>query len=129
MNKEGLNKALKKFIMYICMFISSLGQGDWERVHSYQIEMMKKGLNYKLEEGKIYLVQEKIPSISLEGFNDLISLDHNSIAISRRDEKGFRKMSPGIEKYFWLSETGADGSIEPELGNGKRSKERSDLLR
>jgi PAS domain S-box-containing protein len=88
---------------------------DITQTKTNQIEMMKKGLNYKLEEGEIYLVQEKIPSTSLEGFNDLISLDHNSIAISRRDEKGFRKMSPGVEKYVWLSEKGTDGSIGPDL--------------
>jgi PAS domain S-box-containing protein len=88
---------------------------DITQTKTNQIEMMKKGLNYKLEEGKIYMVQEKIPSVSLEGFNDLISLDHNAIAISRRDEKGFRKMSPGVEKYIWLSETREEGSIGPEL--------------
>lgn len=88
---------------------------DINQTKTNQIEMMKKGLNYKLEEGKIYLVHEKIPSVSLEGFNDLISLDHNSIAISRRDEKGFRKMSPGVDKYIWLSEKGSPGSIGPDL--------------
>jgi len=80
-----------------------------------QIDMMKKGLNYKLEEGNIYLVKEKIPSTSLEGFNDLISIGFNGIAISRRAEKSFRKMAHGINKYIWLSEKDTRGSTGPDL--------------
>lgn len=80
-----------------------------------QIELMKKGLNYKMDEGNVYLVNEKIPSVSLECFNDLISLGYNGIAISRRADDKFKKMAPGIHKYFSLSEKEFPGSIEADL--------------
>jgi len=102
----GTTSASRNFVLTI---------EDITQTKTQQIEMMKKGLNYRLEEGKIYLVQEKVPSASLEGFNDLISLDHNSIAISRRDERDFKKMSPRVQKYIWLSEKGAIGSMAPDL--------------
>ena len=85
-----------------------------ERKHAEE-EMKKRLMKFRLEDGTIYLVQEKSPQNSIEAFKDLLKVGYRGIVISRTPEKEFRKICDGIYEYHWLAEVGGENALPPNL--------------
>lgn len=79
-------------------------------------EMKRRLMKFKLEDGKVYLVQENNPSLSLEAFKDLLKVGNRGLVISRTPEKYFKKsVMNNVFEFFWLAEKGAENTLSPKL--------------
>ena len=78
-------------------------------------EMKKQLLKFKLEEGKLYLVKEKAPTLSLEAFKDLLKVGYKGLIISRTPEEEFKKAIPGNFQYLWVSERDGEKNLPPRI--------------
>ncbi|MDO9536760.1 MAG: PAS domain S-box protein, partial [Thermoplasmata archaeon] len=67
-------------------------------------ENKRKMMKFLLEDGRLYLVKEFRPSISLEAFNDLLNLDYFGMVLSRTTKKDLAKSIHGPFEHFWLGE-------------------------
>ncbi|MBU7032753.1 MAG: PAS domain S-box protein [Theionarchaea archaeon] len=78
-------------------------------------EMKKRLMKYRLEDGTIYLVQEKSPQISIEAFKDLLKVGYRGIVLSRAPEKEFKRICDGTYEFYWLAEIGGENAFPPNL--------------
>lgn len=79
-------------------------------------EMKRRLMKFILDDGKIYLVKETIPTKSLEAFKDLLKVGYNGLVVSRTPENEFRKMiNNGNFEYLWLAENESEKTILPRL--------------
>lgn len=79
-------------------------------------EMKKRSMKYKLDNGKVYLTKENIPSLSLEAFKDLLTVGYFGLIISRIPEKDFKKIAlEGDFEFLWLAERGQVNTLLPDL--------------
>jgi PAS domain S-box-containing protein len=73
-------------------------------------ETKRKLMKYLLEDGRVYLVKEFRPAMSLEAFNDLLNLEYAGLVLSRTPKKDLARLVTGPFDHFWLGE-----QIEGEL--------------
>jgi PAS domain S-box-containing protein len=78
-------------------------------------EMKRQFMKFDLEEGEIYLVKERVPTLAFEGYNDLLKAGYNGLVISRTPEKHLRMEFEGDVKFLWLSEKQNGNSHTPNL--------------
>jgi len=78
-------------------------------------EIKKKLMKFSVEEGKIYLVEEVTPTLSLELFNKLLNVGYNGVIISRTSINDFKKLLKSDFDFLWLSEKGDENTLQPNL--------------
>lgn len=76
---------------------------------------MKKLMKYKLEDGRIYIVKEPTPKLSLEAFKDLLNIDFRGIIISRTPQRDFKNPVWENISYYWLAEIENGQNLPPNL--------------
>jgi len=67
-------------------------------------ENKRKLMKYLLEDGRIYLVKEFKPAMTLEALNDLLNLDYVGLVISRTPKKDMLRSITGSFEHLWLGE-------------------------
>ncbi len=67
-------------------------------------ENKRKLMKYMLEDGRIYLVKEFKPTMTLEALNDLLNLDYIGLIISRTPKKDLQRWASGPFEHLWLGE-------------------------
>ncbi len=67
-------------------------------------ENKRKVMKYLLEDGRIYLVKEFKPAMTLEALNDLLNLDYIGLVISRTPKKDMLRSITGSFEHLWLGE-------------------------
>jgi DNA-binding MarR family transcriptional regulator len=77
-------------------------------------EMKKRLMKFKLEEGNMYLIKERFPSMSIDVFKELLEVGLHGVVISRTPKNQFSKTFNGDFEYLWLAEKG-ENSISPDL--------------
>ena len=80
-------------------------------------EMKMRLMKYELEDGNLYLVKEKYPSLALEAFKDLLNVGYQGVLISRSPnikQKFPENVQKSIE-FFWLTENEAKDALRPML--------------
>ncbi len=78
-------------------------------------ELKKKLMKYDLEEGVMYLIQERTPCTALEALQDLLTVGYPGLAFSRTPKKEFKdKVEQDID-HFWIAERGDEPFIPPDL--------------
>lgn len=82
---------------------------------SIEEEIKKKLMKFRLEEGKLYLVEETTPTLSLELFKELLNVGYNGVIISRTPKKDFKKLIECDFDFLWLSEKGDENTLTPNL--------------
>jgi len=79
-------------------------------------EKMKKQLmKFKVEEGKLYLVEEAIPTLSLKVFGELLKVGYSGFVISRKPKKEFKRLPEGKFEFLRLSEIKGKDTLLPNL--------------
>ena len=79
-------------------------------------DMKRRLMKFKLEDGKVYLVQESNNSLSMIAFKDLIKVGYGGLVISRTPEKYFKKsVLSNVFEFLWLAEKGDENTIPPKL--------------
>jgi len=87
--------------------------------------MKRRLMRFKLDEGKIYLVQEPVSSISLEAFKDLLKVGYHGVVISRTPEKFFKKSDiKDVFEFLWLAEINGDNTLLPKISKLKNKLEK-----
>lgn len=76
-------------------------------------ELKKRLMKFRLEEGKVYLVKEFTPMVSVEAFKDLLKIGYKGVIISRVPMEEF-ELSDGEFNYYWLAEKG-DNCLIPDI--------------
>jgi PAS domain S-box-containing protein len=67
-------------------------------------EAKQKLLKYHIEDGNIYLIKEKTPSVSQTVFTDLTEIGYNGTIISRTPQRNYKIHSEGAFKFLQLTE-------------------------
>jgi PAS domain S-box-containing protein len=67
-------------------------------------ENKRKMMKYLLDDGRLYLVKEFRPSMSLEAFNDLLNMEYFGLLLSRTPKKDMLRSITGPFEHFWLGE-------------------------
>lgn len=67
-------------------------------------ENKRKMMKYLLEDGRLYLVKEFRPSMSLEAFNDLLNMGYFGLVLSRTPKKDMLRSITGPFEHLWLGE-------------------------
>ncbi len=87
---------------------------DITKERTTHLGLMRRTLNYRIDEGKVYLVLDKAPSTSLQAFKDLLGIGYHGTVLSRREEADLRRMVNGSFSFRWVSGTDVGGSIPPD---------------
>jgi len=67
-------------------------------------ENKRKMMKYLLEDGRLYLVKEFRPSMSLEAFNDLLNMEYFGLVLSRTPKKDLLRSITRPFEHLWLGE-------------------------
>jgi len=94
---------------------------DITKRKSKEMEMKRRVMNFKLEEGNLYLVREGTPGLSLEAFKDLLSVGYKGSIISRNPWEDFRDNIEGTYDFLWLS--GISEPVSPADASSRESGE------
>ncbi|MFQ6136847.1 MAG: PAS domain S-box protein [Candidatus Hydrothermarchaeales archaeon] len=78
-------------------------------------EMKKRLMKFKLDERKLYLVKEPIPTLSIDAFKDLLKVGYLGLVISRTPDEEFKRVVEDGYKFLWLSEGGGEKALPPKL--------------
>jgi len=76
--------------------------------------MRRRLMKFDLKEGRLYLVKESYPTISLEAIKDLLKVGYRCLVISRSQKELFRNISDKNCEFLYLGEDG-EQSIPPEF--------------
>jgi PAS domain S-box-containing protein len=76
-------------------------------------EMRRRLMRFRLEGGKLYLVKEPVPTMSLEAFKDLLRVGHRGLIVSRTPERDFKGDFKGDYEFLWLAEERGSGALLP----------------
>lgn len=76
--------------------------------------MRRKLMKFNLQEGKVYLVEESLPTISLEAVNDLLKIGYRCLILSRSQKEIFKYISDETCEFVYLGEEGGK-SIPPDF--------------
>lgn len=85
-----------------------------ERKHMEE-EMKKRLMKFRLKDGMVYCIPEKIPQMSVEAFKDLLLVGYHGIVISRTPEKEFKSLYDNSYEFLWLAEKGGEKAMPPRL--------------
>jgi len=77
-------------------------------------QMKRKLLKYKLMDGRMYLIKESSPKVSIQALNDLLKLNYGGIVISRLPEKDLACAIHGDYTYYWLAEMENGNFLTPD---------------
>ncbi|MFX1515544.1 MAG: PAS domain S-box protein [Promethearchaeota archaeon] len=77
---------------------------DITTIKDREEEMKKHLLKFNTEDGNIYLVTEKTPTLSKTVFNDLITIGYRGFVASRTPSRDFRVYMEGMYDFYWLTE-------------------------
>ena len=78
-------------------------------------EIKKRLMKFKLDEGELYLVKERVPTLALEAFKELVNVGYDGLIISRSPHRNFSSFIENNIKYYWLSEKIGENTIPPNL--------------
>jgi len=78
-------------------------------------EMKRKLMVFRLESGKLYLVKEEAPSLSIEAFKDLLKIGKHCCIISRTPEVEFRQKIEDEFDFIWIAEIGGKNTLPPSM--------------
>ncbi len=78
-------------------------------------EIKRRLMRFRLEDRKLYLVKEPLPTLSVEAFKDLLNVGFRGFAISRTPEEEFRKGIDDNFRFLWVSERGGEKALPPKL--------------
>jgi PAS domain S-box-containing protein len=93
-----------------------------DRKHS-ENEMKKRLMKFRLEEGEIYLVKERSPTMALEAFKELTKIGYSGLIISRTPQKNYNNMVKSELEFLWLTEKESKNSFRPDLTKIERKIE------
>jgi PAS domain S-box-containing protein len=85
-----------------------------------QKEMLARLMAFDLEDGNLYMVRERSPLLSLEGFRDLLRAGYRGAHLSRNPSGAQREDRQRMLEYRWLSEKHTPESISPDLDQVER---------
>ena len=77
---------------------------DISQIKQREEESKKQFLKYKIEDGNVYLVTEKFPTVSKTVFSELTTIGYNGLIASRTPSKDYRVHMEGEYDFFWLTE-------------------------
>jgi hypothetical protein len=78
-------------------------------------ESKRKMMKFLLEDGRMYLVKEFRPSMSLEALNDLLALEYLGLVLSRTSKKDLSRSIHGPFEHVWLGEKPDKGLFDEIL--------------
>jgi PAS domain S-box-containing protein len=78
-------------------------------------DMKKRLLNFRLEEGKVYLLEESSQLISHEILRDLLKIGYTGMIITRTYKPNYEQSFKNKIDFLWLSENGKKNAIKPKL--------------
>ena len=87
-----------------------------DRKHAEE-EMKKRLMKFKLEQGKVYLVEESANTISHEVLSDLVKVGYTGLVITRSNNSYYENRYQDELELLWLSENGKKNAIKPSLKN------------
>jgi len=75
--------------------------------------MLKRILKFDVDKGKVYLIEESVPDLAIEVFNDLVKCGYSGTIITRKlpDEINVENNST----HLWLSEKKGKNTISPDI--------------
>jgi PAS domain S-box-containing protein len=82
-----------------------------------EAEMKKRLMKFKLDQGKVYLIEETSNTLSREVLMDLLKVGYTGLIISRTYESQSKNNYDGKLKFLWLSENGKKNAIKPKLSH------------
>lgn len=78
--------------------------------------LKRKLMKFKLDDGKVYMVKESIPSLSIEAFKDLLNIKFAGMAVSRTPEKHFKRaFGKNNFEFLWLTDNSQENTKVPKL--------------
>ena len=86
---------------------------------SKEVELKKRFMKYKIEDGSVYLVKERTGKISSDAFMDILSVGYGGLALTRTPTREFRTIVKGKYEVGWLSEHKGDDTIDPKISTLK----------
>jgi len=80
-----------------------------------ELQIKKRLMKFKLENGNIYLVKEPVQALSIEAFNDLLKIGYKGLVISRTPETELKRVLKGDYEFLWLCRSVAEKVLLPDL--------------
>jgi PAS domain S-box-containing protein len=84
---------------------------------SKEKELLKRLMNYKMDEGNIYCAQESTSDKAIEAFRDLLEVGYNGAIFSRTPEREFETLIEKDFDFFWLAESENERTLSPKINN------------
>ena len=78
-------------------------------------ELKRRLMRFRIEDGSLYLVQERAPHLSVEAFQDLINVGYPGLIISRTPEREMRHRMEVETEYWWVAEKAGEAALQPIL--------------
>jgi PAS domain S-box-containing protein len=78
-------------------------------------EMKRRLMRFHLDDGTLYLVKERVPTLSIEAFNDLLTAGYRGYVVTRTPEAEFRQGVMGPFTYRWLAARDSETAIPPTV--------------
>lgn len=69
-------------------------------------------MKFLLEDGRMYLVKEFRPTMSIDALNDLLNLEYVGLVLSRTPKKDIARSIHGAFEHIWLGESAEEGLFE-----------------
>lgn len=80
-----------------------------------EAELRRRVMRFGLEEGYVYLVEERVPSLSIEAFRDLMNVGYAGHVVSRRPEGDLPFDIDALAGYVWLAEMNDAWAVPPDV--------------
>ncbi len=88
-----------------------------------EMELRRRLMRYRLEDGGTYLVKEKVSDRSLESLQDLLNIGLYTTVFSRTPEKSFRRSIQGEYDFHWLASRESEEAFSPDVEGIERTIE------
>jgi len=82
-----------------------------------EMEMKRRLMRFRLDEGILYLVQETLPVLSREALSDLLTVGYHGIVVSRTPEERLRLDLAGSYESLWFASEEGEGVLPPDPGS------------
>lgn len=82
-----------------------------------EIDMKRRLMKFRIEEGNTYLFTEIVPTFSFEIFRDLHEVGYTGAIISRDPKEDYSHAQDIVERslFYWLSESETEGAFSPDI--------------